>query len=600
MKKIGFLWCALLFGMGLLMTAGGCGGGGGTWGGGTSPDQVVTLGVYEGGGVKLPEETRALMQEAGIRVVSLDANLRLLGASNQAGQYPEALLLIGSGAGVGVAPVDELTVQRALENVYNRGDDDGAPNGHVLVLHPTEAMMDALSDLVSEDFDIDTTGPTRLLYYGRTQANGVISVVGHIDSSTVPSVYGGDGGEDVTAVPVPSPDIRERVQDYVMLKNWILETRQRENPAGSAQDEEGNNLLEKAQTYVATLSSALWGKAFKINNYVVTVHNFSGSDPTDGKDWFYIHQENIHDGSGAGFTFERECCYWYSRIDGDKYWVGGGDVCDCYLEHLYVENRLENGDDSTVVLSEPKPEAINAETVHTTTTSHSFGTSVSGGFEQGKAKGEVGLSYGYSCSDSKQFTTRDVDVSLETNQKVAWSYSYKRPERSSPWYNLTRPAELAHSTYSPHQMWTWAIDTSARSKHGSYTITFKPTRAGVYTRNSGSLEPRHITQEGEMALKVVLRHPPLLAFEVNELTFDRDGNPTNESKSYANYDVQGKVTMTRNDAWFTASLTSANNKKQVAITGVQKNTTGAARKGTVVLQRDGGGESVTLTINQLP
>ena len=58
--------------------------------------------------------------------------------------------------------------------------------------------------------------------------------------------------------------------------------------------------------------------------------------------------------------------------------------------------------------------------------------------------------------------------------------------------------------------------------------------------------------------------------------------------------------MTGNDAWFTASLTSANNKKQVAITGVQKNTTGAARKGTVVLQRDGGGESVTLTINQLP
>ena len=103
-----------------------------------------------------------------------------------------------------------------------------------------------------------------------------------------------------------------------------------------------------------------------------------------------------------------------------------------------------------------------------------------------------------------------------------------------------------------------------------------------------------------MGLDVTMPQPPLLALEVSELTFDRDGKETNESKSFANYEVQGQVAMTKSDSWFTASLASANNKKQVAITGMQKNTTGAARRGTVVLQRQGVGDSVTLTIHQLP
>jgi hypothetical protein len=102
-----------------------------------------------------------------------------------------------------------------------------------------------------------------------------------------------------------------------------------------------------------------------------------------------------------------------------------------------------------------------------------------------------------------------------------------------------------------------------------------------------------------MRLNITLRQPPLLALEVSELIFDRDGNPTNESKSFANYDVQGNVTLTKSDSWFSASLVSANNKKQVAITGVQKNATGSARKATVVLKREKG-ESVALTIDQLP
>ena len=607
MRTKASLFSVLFLCIGVMILAGGCSGG-------SSTDNIVTLGAYGGTGVELPESTRTLMEAAGIKIVPLDANLRVVDASGgPTGKYPDVLLLIGQtedagGRGVGPFDLSILPVRDALKGVYNESDDPATANGHVIILNPTEPMMDALSEQIGESFDIGASGDAKLLFYGRTQANGVVSVIGHIDSSTVATVCSRDAAEEsasddlVDLSTFSSPDVREKAGDYEALRDWILETRSRTdtNVAKAAGTRgEGNNLLERAQTYVATLSSSLWGKAFKINNYVVAVHNFAGSGETDGKDWYYIHQENIHDGSGAGYTFERECCYWYSRIDGDKYWVGGGDVCDCYIESFYVENKLMNGDDSKVVLSEPKPEAINAETTHSTTTSHSFGASVSGGFEEKGAKGDVGLSYGYSCSDSKQFTTLDVNVALETNQKVAWRYEYKRPERSSPWYNLTHPAELSHSTYTPHQMWTWAVDTSERGRHDSYAITFKPRRAGVYTRNSGSLEPRHITQEGEVTLNVALRQPPLLAFEVNALTFDRDGNPTNESKSFANYDVQGNVAMTASDAWFTASLASANNKKQVAITGVQKNSSGSARKATVTLKRDKG-ESAVLTITQLP
>jgi hypothetical protein len=57
--------------------------------------------------------------------------------------------------------------------------------------------------------------------------------------------------------------------------------------------------------------------------------------------------------------------------------------------------------------------------------------------------------------------------------------------------------------------------------------------------------------------------------------------------------------MTASDAWFTASLASANNKKQIAITGVQKNASGSARTATVTLKREKGGSAV-LTITQLP
>lgn len=571
----------------------------GACGGGSDPaPATVTIGVYAGNANALPSRTIAMMEEAGIQPASLNSNLQLVDASgNNTNRYPDVLLLVGQDLpdgfpGLQAGDLTKDPVLTAVKRIYQAGLDGTSPRGHVLLLNPTKEMMSNLSAALGEVFDISASTDTRLLYYGRTRSSGQVAVIGHVDSSTVPSTYGGTPSEGATPV-IAEP--RERVEDYISLKNWVMETTGRTTVANG---EDSKNLLKLAQTYVATLSSNLWGKAFKINNYLVAVHNFDGNGSTDGQDWFYLHQENLLDGSGGGYTFERECCWWYSRING-KYWVGGGDVVDSYIEAAYIQNRLQNNDGS-VILTEPSPTAINAQTTYTTSTTHSFGSSVSGGFINGKAQGQAALTYGYNCTDSKQFTTFDVNAALETNDKVAWTYSYKGAEQSNPWYNLTHPAELSHSTYVPHQMWIWAFDTSRRPQHQTYNLYFAPRRAGVYTRNSGSISPAHVTQTGTMSLDIKLVQPPLLALEVNGLTFDRDGKETNGSKSYAFYNTQGAVTYQPNVTWLTASLASVDNKKQVAITGVQKNETGVARTGIVTLTRSGTTDTVELTITQLP
>ena len=384
-KARGFGWVLLV---GALFLAGGCNGGS------SSRTDEVKVGVYG----NLPAATRAFMEEAGIRIVPLDGNLyEVDGSGRSTGRYPENLVIVGGGgganvSGVGARDLEFSPLQAAVKSIYNEEDDPQKTNGHLLLLYPTDDLMDSLSEQVGETFDVDRTGEAQLLFYGRTQANGIISVVGHIDASTVPTVISRDGGaagdRDVLTdlARFVSPDQREDRGDYVILRDWVLETRSRTQQDVAAtvnpNSEDSKNLLQMAQTYVSTLTSDLWGKSFKINNYVVAVHNFDSADPEGGKDWYYLHQENIHDGSGGGYTFERGSQYWYSRIDGDHYWVGGGDVCDCYLENLTVENRLQNGNEPSVVLAEPKPEAINEETVHTTTTSHSFGTSIAGGYSK--------------------------------------------------------------------------------------------------------------------------------------------------------------------------------------------------------------------------
>ena len=589
----------------LVLTAGlfGCGGGSSN----NSDSDVLTVGFYAGTAHSLPEKTVSLMTEAGIRLVSLDPNLYMVNASGAStNQYPDVLLLIArdpkDGFEEGVRPTDlpASPVLAAVKSVYQAVSDARSGPGHIIVLNPTREVVTTLSGVLGETFDILPSGDTQLLFYGVTRSPGRVSTIGHIDSSSVKvSCCTSDEEGDTAGASAPEP--RERVDDYIALRKWVKETSSPLTIAAGTDD--SKNLLKMAQTYVATLSSNLWGKSFKINNYVVAVHNFSGAASTGGKDWFYLHQENILDGSG-GYVFDFESFNWVSRVNGNKYWVGGAECVDSYIEGIQVGNTLQNISESSVVLTEPSPTAINAEVSHSTSTSHSFGLDVSGGYISGKDKSGVslmaGLAYGYNCTDSKTFTTRDVNASLNTTNRVAWTYTYKGSERGKPWRTLTQPAELSHSTYTPHHMWIWSYDTAQRTQHQSYQVGLNPTHAGVYSRNSGSIKPAHVTASGSMTLDITLPVPPLLALEVDALTFDRDGKETNGSKSYANYDVQGFASAQANVGWFKASLVAADNKKQVAITGVQPNTTGNLRTGIVTLKRVDAGDSVALTINQLP
>jgi hypothetical protein len=202
-----------------MTTAGGCGGGS------SSQGSAVTLGVY-GGAAGLPERTRTLMEAAGMEIVSLDSNLHLVDSSGDStGRYPDVLLLIGEDedagtAGIGSDDIAALPVRTAVKTVYNVDDEAASTSGYVLLLNPTEAMMDTLSTQVGESFDVSMSGDAKLLFYGRTQVNGIVSVLAHIDSSTVGSVYSRDVAEEcasddlVDLSTFVSPDVREKLGSW--------------------------------------------------------------------------------------------------------------------------------------------------------------------------------------------------------------------------------------------------------------------------------------------------------------------------------------------------------------------------------------------------
>ncbi|MCD8162552.1 MAG: hypothetical protein LUE09_03705 [Synergistaceae bacterium] len=101
--------------------------------------------------------------------------------------------------------------------------------------------------------------------------------------------------------------------------------------AVNSQSDVKKNLIDLAKQYKITLSNNDFGKSFVINQYIVACHIFEDENSaTGGRDYYYIEQRGILDGSKH---YEKKWAdYKYkSSLDGKEYRVLQGEVVDDYI-----------------------------------------------------------------------------------------------------------------------------------------------------------------------------------------------------------------------------------------------------------------------------
>lgn len=324
--------------------------------------------------------------------------------------------------------------------------------------------------------------------------------------------------------------------------------------------------------------------------------------------YYYIEQRGILDGSKhyekklAGYKYK-------SSLDGKEYRVLQGEVVDDYIKTYEITNKMTNTPTGLSLEGQPSPTAPNRDNTTTSSIGWNIGAGVSGGYKGGDSGGaEVSgtLSFGYSCTSTKTFNTKDVEPSLTNlnndGSELKWTYKFLSPQqnrKAGKWQRLYDGAALGHSTFTPTNMWLWSIPTSQRDKGNSFEVTFLPTGESKLTRNSGSISPRTITKtdtttktDGGTKLTVNLPQPPLLAVETDTVSF---GNAA-ESKTVRIGSQGGWSAKVTTDCAGWLSVTQ--NGKLLYITA-RGNAGNSARKGTIKVTRNGTADTCVIAVTQL-
>lgn len=341
-----------------------------------------------------------------------------------------------------------------------------------------------------------------------------------------------------------SSQIARSILDF--LQNQIALTPElRESFLGKAREiltqESGVNLAEMARQYVLTNAFTLFGKSMSLSYFMTSCHNYDGTDPNGGDDWYFIQQTGILNGQNG---YEK---YWAGtrvKVNGGSWYVGQGEVCLNYIDYYKMVNTPTAQSDSSGLSQHPvalvyaQPESINGQTQYTISESVSLSGSL--GFEGGADGGSLGLkgngslSAGGSFDSSYTFTTEDCTckgTSLDSQQPSAsWNYSFKRASQNRSaghWQRLHPPANLAVSVFSPVNTWVWKIPTSCRDQFKSFNSTFELGIMNTITRYSGSQGPKHIPQslskeDSQKSMDITLHLPPLLAVDQHQLTFSKN------------------------------------------------------------------------------
>lgn len=501
----------------MLFVFGGCGGGGGE----DKPiEKPAGFVIMEGG---VPPEDLAILDELDIKYELLPAD-KFTGDSLLSYAQEQMFPLVFS------YPAGESNLVGLTETI-TKAFGETRKRGRFFLRKPSYAEIEMLrTSMGIEGFgfssgDAEVQAPNLKFYgLGRTADGDVMEFICVDSTGMEEKSYSSSAGETKTIV---LSEDKVTSLDYSTMFNWA--DKKDESFSFAAvndvrKESAAKNIFEDAKSWTSTFSATWKEKSFQINTFIVAVHHFMNEDdPNGGNDFYYFKQENLHNGA-PWYLFDYVNGRYTSRLNGNSWGVNGAEVADNYMGDFLVKNYA--GGNKYPETSSPHPQAINAETTHTSSSTHSFSASVNAGYNPKGVDAGGSLEYGYSASESKTFSTYDVEATLGTNAAtglVEWTYKYKRAERGNPWRTLTHPAALATSTYAPVQYWLWKANTADRNSFNSVIMEFKPMLRGTYSRNSGSISPEQTEVSAHWRTHIELKgvQPPLLALENKLITCNK-------------------------------------------------------------------------------
>lgn len=272
---------------------------------------------------------------------------------------------------------------------------------------------------------------------------------------------------------------------------------------------------------------------------ISSAHEFSDSmhsreeDAENGYDWYFIRQMPKLNGEPG---YDTHWAHTRQKVDGESWYVGEGNVALYYVSSYTLESLITKTDSNKDFISKIdtikiEPVAINNEETHVSSFGYNLGGAfgIEGGKEDGQSgvKGSASLSWGIDFNESVSVSIRDCDCTAYTGgndneSRVKWVYSFKKPK--GKYQKIEGIANLAHSTFTPVNIWIWRVPTKHRNLFKTFCSSVQVNVSSIITRYSGSQSAKIINSKPQSVSDTFdLPFPPLLCCEEQFLTFDREG-----------------------------------------------------------------------------
>jgi hypothetical protein len=351
-----------------------------------------------------------------------------------------------------------------------------------------------------------------------------------------------------------------------------------------------DDLSRIAKQHLITKSFTLLGKPCSLTYYMVSCHQFVGTDSDGGEDWFFIQQHGILNG-GPGY--DKHWAHTRIKVNGESWYVGEGDVCLNYIDYYKMQNYFSGKDRQVDVdLVDVAPQSTNNLT--TCTVSEDISVNGTAGFEGGtnEMKGTASFSCKAGFSNSYSFQIQDCECKGESliinNASAEWAYSFKRASQNrnaGQWQHLYEPANLARSTFSPINSWVWRFDTKNRETYKAFTSNFQLGIMNTISRYSGSQSPKDIPgndPHNSNSFAITLNMPPLLGVDAGNLIFDNDsGTKDLEIASQGSWALEFKD----KPSWVRANTKTGSGECTRIYISVESNTATTERQATLQIYR---------------
>ena len=272
---------------------------------------------------------------------------------------------------------------------------------------------------------------------------------------------------------------------------------------------------------------------------ISSAHEFSDSlhareaDAENGYDWYFIKQTPKLNGEPG---YDEHYAHTRQKVNGESWYVGEGKVALYYVSSYTLQSLItETGSNknflSKVDTIKIEPVAINNEETYVSGFGYNIGGAfgIEGGKEGGDSgvKGSASLSWGINFDESVSVAIRDCDCAAYTGgndneSRVKWVYTFKRPK--GKYQKIEGIPDLAHSTFTPENIWIWRIPTKHRNLFKTFQSSVQVNVSSIISRYSGSQSAKIINSGPQSVSDTFdLPFPPLLCCEEQFLTFDKDG-----------------------------------------------------------------------------